>query len=261
MRLTRRWLMGAFGALIPFTAKAADTQGAPVPPSLDTLLASFPYKVITTTGEKALAEWSRLKTNNEGWPVVVGSEDDLRMLLENFSYAAPRTPVDILKAADALTLPKDLIAWQATNGYGGLGDPVGEWPAQVDSGNLGLSVAIDILTDKPLATAYIIMVPTTHSWEVPAYLRWGNWNACPPPEYHVALLRSWHERFGAEIAGLSGDVLNLQIIRPLREKDEALAVAREQYVYCADLVEQGVGSLSALAATLIGQDWWYFWWD
>jgi hypothetical protein len=40
-----------------------------------------------------------------------------------------------------------------------------------------------------------------------------------------------------------------------------MTVAKEQYIYCADIVDQGVGDISTLAATLIGQNWWSFWWD
>ena len=40
-----------------------------------------------------------------------------------------------------------------------------------------------------------------------------------------------------------------------------LLIAREQYVYCSDIVEQGAQTLSALAAVLMESDWLYFWWD
>jgi hypothetical protein len=40
-----------------------------------------------------------------------------------------------------------------------------------------------------------------------------------------------------------------------------MALAWEQYWYCLDIVDQGVGSVSALAATLLNSTYWYFWWD
>jgi len=230
---------------------------------LDTVLASFPYEVITTTGVKALEDWTRLQTADKGWPVIVGNDDDLRMMLENFSFQSEQPlhmPADILKAAEGLSM-KDLRAWQISDGYGELDAPIGDWPTKLQSGDLGLSVASDILTGKPYPKVHIVLVPTRNSWEVPAYLRWGGWNACPPPEYHVAILRSWHERFGTQLAGLSGDVLDLQITMPLRSKEEAMTVAKEQYIYCTDIVDQGTNDISTLAATLIGQNWWSFWWD
>ncbi|HSG35259.1 MAG TPA: DUF4253 domain-containing protein, partial [Sphingomonadaceae bacterium] len=100
-----------------------------------------------------------------------------------------------------------------------------------------------------------------HGWEVPAYLRWGGWNACPPPEVHVAALRSWNERYGAELVGISGDALNLRVSSRPQTKEEATELAFEQFYYCADIVDQGVGTIANLAATLEAQDWWFFWWD
>jgi hypothetical protein len=38
-------------------------------------------------------------------------------------------------------------------------------------------------------------------------------------------------------------------------------LAREQYLYCGDIVDQGTGTLSRLATALMADDWWYFWWD
>ncbi|HEX7587301.1 MAG TPA: DUF4253 domain-containing protein [Anaerolineae bacterium] len=93
------------------------------------------------------------------------------------------------------------------------------------------------------------------------YLRWGNWKDCPAPEYHVAALRSWRDRFGAELIGSGHDVMNIGVRRRPTNRAEALDLAREQYSYCSDIVEQGVGSLSALAAALMEHDWWFFWWN
>jgi hypothetical protein len=40
-----------------------------------------------------------------------------------------------------------------------------------------------------------------------------------------------------------------------------MAVAREQYAYCPDIVDQGVGSIGELAAEHVCSPSWYFWWD
>jgi len=139
------------------------------------------------------------------------------------------------------------------------GPPVGTWPDTPPAGS-GLSVAND-LEDKPLDRVHILLIPTDEGAAVPAFLRWGGWNACPAPEYQVAALRSWHERYGAELVGISGDVINLRVTRRPATRDAALALAREQYLYCEDIVDQGVGALAPLAAMLMREDWWYFWWD
>jgi Domain of unknown function (DUF4253) len=75
---------------------------------------------------------------------------------------------------------------------------------------------------------------------IPAYLRWGGWNDCPAPEYHVAAMRSWRDRYEAELVGMSSDTINLRVSRRPKTRDKALALAREHYVYCSDIIDQGV---------------------
>jgi hypothetical protein len=138
--------------------------------------------------------------------------------------------------------------------------PMGEWPTSPNP-SPGLSVAYDILKGKPLAKVYIGIAPTDDWTTVPAYLRWGGWNDCPAAEYHVAAMRSWRDHYGAELVGMSFDTINLRVASKPKTREEALTLAHEQYVYCADIIDQGVETYSALAADLIANDWWYFWWD
>lgn len=136
---------------------------------------------------------------------------------------------------------------------------VGEWPKE-PPWSPGLQVAFDI-NGNVHPRLHVLLIPTDDGTSVPAYLRWGGWNACPPPEYHVAALRSWRDRYGAELIGLSADVMNLRVTRRPSSREEALSLAREQYDYCSDNVDQGSGTLAGHAATLMASDWWYFWWD
>src|SRR5262249_49549611 len=127
---------------------------------------------------------------------------------------------------------------------------LGEWPAQAPE-MPRLSVVSELGTGTPLASVHIVTVPTNDSTEIPAYLYFGGWNACPAPEFQVAALRSWRARFGAQLVGLGADVMNCRVTtRPL-ERAQALDLAREQYAFCPDLIEQGAGTMSALAAALM----------
>jgi hypothetical protein len=97
---------------------------------------------------------------------------------------------------------------------------------------------------------------------VPGLLCWpGGCNYDVEPADHVAVLKRWHERYGAELVVLGPDTLELWVPRPPTDPDEALAVADEQYSYCLDVVEQGVGTLDALAAVQVPSRRWFFWWD
>ena len=60
---------------------------------------------------------------------------------------------------------------------------------------------------------------------------------------------------------MSRDIIEMSVAHPPRTRESALIVAREQYVYCSDIVDQGVGTISNLAATLLNGRIWYFWWD
>ena len=140
------------------------------------------------------------------------------------------------------------------------GPPVGEWPS-TQPGPVGLTVAEDLLTGRPLERVHIILVPTDDWTSIPAHLRWGGWNANPTPEYHVAALRSWRDRYGARLVGLGPDSMNVRVQRRPQTREEALALAREFHAYCNDTIDQGLGTLSNLAAALMSGDWWFFWWD
>lgn len=95
----------------------------------------------------------------------------------------------------------------------------------------------------------------------PCYLKIGDWNDVPKAEAHAALFKHWAEVYGAKVACIADDVIELTVDRPVSSREEALALARQQFVYCADIVHQGVETVEALAATLLGATVWYFWWD
>lgn len=239
--------------------------------------AALPFRVVTVPGADALKEWERLRALDKGWPVVIGDDTALDRIAEQFSLDAPavfpgqrpapplRSPATILAAADAVTLPGALEKlWRDEYGENpeeNAMPQLGAWPPATDSPGPGFTIASDIRTGTPLERVHILMIPTRDSAEVPAYLRWGGWNACPMPEIHVAVLRDWKRRYGVELVGIDGDTINLRAARRPISRDAALALAREQFFYCPDIVHQGTGTLAPLAAGLMASDWWFFWWD
>jgi uncharacterized protein DUF4253 len=274
-------------------------------------LEHFPLKLIETTGDQALAKWQELKSAGQGFPIVLGDDDEQHSfdnLLTPFGppepyLPPPRSVEDILRAAADISFPDDLAKLRKADSEAALdrlkanladnpnlplpqiteivagerrtyspeeviaaimqeprSPPLGDWPASPGP-SAGLSVAQNIRTGMPLAKVYIGLAPTDDWTTIPAYLRWGGWNACPASEYHVAAMRTWRDRYGAELIGMSFDTINLRVANKPGTREEALALARDHYTYCNDIIDQGFGTTSALAADLMANDWWYFWWD
>jgi hypothetical protein len=241
--------------------------------------ANIPYEIVETNGENALATWEELKKAGRGAPVVLG-EDDLDNLLFPFDpiERARLKPIEeILAAAEAINFPDDLykrrrddhaeakVYFRQIASVAEFDDkeceaPLGDWPTETSYGS-GLSVVYDFATGQPKSTVHIALIPTDDPTAIPAYMLWGNWNECPSPAYHVAALRAWRDRYGAELIGLGTDTINLRVSRKPATREEALELARAQYFYCNDIIDQGMGSYRALAAGLMASDWWFFWWD
>lgn len=315
--MDRRSVLGSVAAVCGTVASPFRAVGAQADRSPDALqgeysaaiakaIASIPYRRVETTGAEALKTWERLKSAGDGWPIIVGGDDDLARIAEQWTIEAGVRPEDILARADALRHPDalralvaeqrksgaeatrdmlakgddELLPWIVEVGPDGKsrrlspaevrkkmaeeaegGDPeVGEWPTDSDGTGGGLTVAYG-LDGKPLDKVHILILPTKEAAATPAYLRWGGWNACPAPEYHVAALRDWHRRYGAVPVGMTGDVINVRVERRPASRDEALSLAREQFLYCEDIVLQGTDTFAPLAAGLMQSDWWFFWWD
>ncbi|WP_296617983.1 DUF4253 domain-containing protein [Sphingomonas sp.] len=287
MKTTRRSVLGGLAAT-GLAVAARSTQAGQTPLDLSRLtpeqrakyeamqsraMTALGYERVTVPGASALLEWEKLKSAGRGWPIIIGGDDDLERVVDQFAMVDPevsghpiagmelRSPQDVLTAASKLSFPRDLKNWAGAYKAGDLRAPEGDWPGNVGVGSPGPSVATDIVKGEFLEHVHILLIPTTYGWEVPAYLRWGDWNACPPPEYHVAALRAWHSDFGAELVGMNGDTINLRVANRPKSRAKAMKLAREQYGYCPDIVDQGVGTISALAATLMASEWWYLWWD
>jgi len=107
----------------------------------------------------------------------------------------------------------------------------------------------------------IALIPTTRCWEIPAYLpiTLNKWD--PPPAIHVAILKYWYEQWKAELVAAVPGVMELRVLYPPTTWQASLTLAREQYAYCPDIVDQGVRSINVLTRTLLSNHIWRFWWD
>ncbi|HKP53010.1 MAG TPA: DUF4253 domain-containing protein [Chloroflexia bacterium] len=232
---------------------------------------------LTTDGTSAIELWQKLRglvPESGYWPVVVGGPENLDehlAALVGYKGKATEAIIESSRNIDGQgwlrnAYEEDLYDSDEEEDSGSRG----EWPAEseFEPGNRftipykGQWLSSEQRMEyEPLPIVYIALVPTTASWQIPAYLKIGSWNYCPEPEEHCAVLRYWQERYGAEIVGLSYDTFELQVAQPLENREAALELAQEQYGYCPDIVDQGVATIEALAATLLNGHVWFFWWD
>lgn len=224
------------------------------------LVDSLPFERIDVPGHMALAEWRRLRREQADYPVIVGTDENLIRVAEQWVREGP-TVAEILAAADGLDYPDCLAEWTLPWAEEKWEPPLGEWPEEPEVARDGPSILVDPLTGTTIETAYILLIPARSGFEVPAHFRFGAWNNCPPPELHVAALRGWHDRYGAELVAIGGDVVDLWTrTRPLLSPD-CITLAREHFQYCSDVLDLGHGDLAGLAAELKHSSWWSFWWD
>jgi hypothetical protein len=237
-----------------------------VKPSLD--LAKLPFQYIKSTGVGALGQFEELKRDTSIAPVIVGSDDDLARILEDF-HAQTETTESYLKKADQLGLAFSISDYQKSRREDGdvdeeyeefLKELKSDWPSTGFSLN-SPTIVTDVFDGKPLPVVWLLLIPSKASANIPAFLKWGDWNECPQAHVHVAMLRKWQREYGAELVGITDDVLNIRVARRPTSKKEAIVLAEEMFHYAPDVVVQGTESISALAASLMRSDYWYFWWD
>lgn len=113
--------------------------------------------------------------------------------------------------------------------------------------------------DGSLTETILAYIPTSKPYEVFAWVPFGGWNECPDAEDMIKVARYWYEEYKVIPAVISHDTLEFRAM-PL-EKDTAIKIAKEQYELCPDIVDQGIGTIGALAHSLTQSTVWFFWWD
>jgi hypothetical protein len=205
-------------------------------------------------GQKAIPSWRELRTNAPElgyWPLVLGDDRTFEQTKKSFEtsakFAGRRSP--------GLDHTSAEMFFEARAEELGDEFPTGPWPIKpVPPHAFYLPAEFDKRTVMGL-------LPVSHCSQVLQIVNYGDWNASPPVREHVAVNNYWNERYGAEIVCLSSDILEMHVGRRPANREEALALAREQYLYCSDIVEQGAGTIQELAAGLMASDAWFFWWD
>lgn len=224
----------------------------------------------------AIAQWRRLRDVLPAygyWPVVGFGARWLEEAPEYRAHLLAGSTRDILAESEAVN-PGQWMASQEQEWFDMLredaaevGEPepadayadvLGEWPKRAKP-HSRFTIPRDVATRDAVPQVPIALVPGTASWQVPALLRLDA--GMVPTAVHVAMGRRWHDHYGAEIVGMLPDTLEMRVARPPATREAAEALAKEQYLYCYDVVDQGTQTLRALAAGLLHGTAWYFWWD
>lgn len=219
-----------------------------------------PFDVVHVAGVQALAELKALAAQGRGYPVLVGTPEDLERVLGDHEHHEGNAPGNPLEGAAKL----DALEWlrkRAEEDAEYYQEDHGPWPDEPTPSD-EIQGHCDILKKRrPYPEVCILLLPVAHSWQVPLMLRYGNWNACPAAEEHAAVMRMWEQEYGAKVVTVSPDVIEMSVERPPQTREAAMALARQHFIYCADIVQQGTGTLEVLANTLLNGHVWYFWWD
>jgi hypothetical protein len=217
-------------------------------------------------GDEALDWCARLRAEHPAtglWPLVMET-DSPEYLADSYTYA---TPAESL--AEAVTL--DGAALFAEAGERDLRDApaeytaavraelacVGTWPEEPERPGFGLPYS----WGRP-EKVFVALVPAAEPWLVPVTLHYGGWNKYPSPAEHAAIMRHWHQRYGAVPVVWTGTTLQYAVARPPATKAEALALAWEYRLYNDgeyDLYR--AETLLDLAGGLLNAPVWRMWWD
>lgn len=210
---------------------------------------------------RVLEEHRSQYTTTGMYPFLIGDAEALERIQESAEFNE-QDPAEIIKAS----LDVDVKDWierrrQESEEDGISADEMlGNWPGEITEKG-SISIHKDILSGKTLKEVFLGFARLESPWHLPAVLQYGAWNDCPDPESHCAFHRHWMKRYDAEITGISGDTIECIVKKPPADREDATILAWEQYWYCADIVEQGCGSVLNLAATILNSRYWFFWWD
>ncbi|MFI2652384.1 DUF4253 domain-containing protein [Micromonospora fulviviridis] len=224
------------------------------------------------------ALWARMRSRHGEsglWPLLLTglSREETRPWADGEVYPADMTSPDLHDAAELLAQWWDvytrtdedddmLTAAERT----AVTAPFGQrWPGMARPADPAgppehfADQYAEFLLQKP---ARLGLVPAARSADTLALTGWsGPANYVYDAGKTSAVVRSWGDRFGAEVVGIGFDTLYLSVAAPPTSPEHARQVAAEHFAFCPDNIWQGAGTLGGYADQIIGLNAWSFWWD
>lgn len=103
---------------------------------------------------------------------------------------------------------------------------------------------------------YLLLLPTEHSWQVPAYLHWYGSEGVGS-ELTTAQLKQWHDLYGADVVAHYGTMLHFVAKKRPGSIDAALLLAFEQDMLASCTLALPGVSIGEHAMALMSSDKWF----
>ena len=230
--------------------------------------------------------WKKLRANGEP-AVIVGNHryiagiQELYRNPENkphgwpYPMRKPSDPSEILKAADTTDFDSVFGPDLSDRCSGFVGDAGQRQPDPTDSECDGIrryKVGVWPVGTPKISkidrsvkqffgkrVGFILIGPDKDWTTILAYLRWTRVYA--NEGIPVAALRSFRDRYGAELVAISGDEMLLQFNRPPKSPKDAVRLAKYLWKFCPPEDTSVVIDLSREAWLFANGDHWWCWWD
>ena len=102
----------------------------------------------------------------------------------------------------------------------------------------------------------LLLMPSLRGWEAPAYINWFASYLCNS-QFIVALLREWHEQYGAELVAHYGTMLQFIVSRRPANIEEAFELAWQHYTVSPCTLSLPGVSVRDHARALLHTDRWF----
>lgn len=225
---------------------------------------------VTTAYQKAF-----VRGKKEGFvPILVQSDEYLAEwlgILEDESYS--REAIINQDSRDGEAILKERYAEYTedyaddVNGNGEVSDEdmlISELMGQMEGGDvISQMISFRKFSGDGIEETILFELPVKKPWEVIAWMPIGGWNECPEASEMMEVCRYWYQKYGAVPAAFTHDTLEFVLENPVEDENRAWTLAKEQYAFCPDRVDQGTaeGTIGEVADSLKKSTVWYFWWD
>ena len=208
--------------------------------------------------EKRYTELYKDGSKNGYYPLILVPSDVL--------YDALTINLDETKAEDYIGFSKEIDIRKFFNTKRSQYEFDEKYLAEVgefsdEDSNDYLAGYLDVDTSFPYEEVLILKIPTRNPWEILGHIPMGGYNDCPTPEYQIAAAKYWYEQYKAVPAVISSNTIEFIIENPPQDLKSAEKLAYEHYLFCNDIIDQGIETIRKLASILKNSMIWCFWWE